>query len=416
MNNKLLILVAFSLIQFACNFDGQLTNPQKSSQITTVSVYFDKPSYVGNLVISALVSVSASDMDTISATLIVTDTSVYGTIEAIPAGQNRKFEIFCYDADSILTYYGNEYADLQAGGIQTIQIILYPVDRYGKVIIVGIFSPYPPSVEKIVFQADYSGSSNIYIMNPDGNAIKQLTDLAGATDFYPHISFDKKKIVFCRSYQGTTRPYMMNIDGSDTHEIDLPNELNVGFCTLSPDGQQLAFHTLNDGDPDIYIYDLNSKEIAKILENDAIDWIPDWSPLGSEILFYSNMSGIHRAYLIKTDGTNLHSVDIQQNTEEKVPRFSPDGHEIVMMGREGYTYSAWDLYLVKSDGSSLRKLIDTPHVNEEIPCWSPNGEVILFKRSDGGPKGYGLYMINKDGTGYREVLDTSFNEENAHWQ
>ncbi|NIT59621.1 MAG: hypothetical protein GWN00_26400, partial [Aliifodinibius sp.] len=75
----------------------------------------------------------------------VTDSSVTGTIDSIPAGPHRKFEIFVYDEDTTLTYSGEAFSDVPAGAVLTLQIVLYPVDHTGTVIIVGTFAPFPPS-------------------------------------------------------------------------------------------------------------------------------------------------------------------------------------------------------------------------------------------------------------------------------
>ena len=50
-----------------------------------------------------------------------------------------KFEIFTYKADNTLTYYGRSFTDILSSSGLIQQIILYPVNSTGKVIIVGAF-------------------------------------------------------------------------------------------------------------------------------------------------------------------------------------------------------------------------------------------------------------------------------------
>ncbi len=412
---KLTIILAFLIIVISCQKDSSIIDPNNNSKNkSSVSLYFTKPSFLDSLVVTAEAIVSATDIDTIFLMLTVTDTSVFGTIEEIPAGQNRKFEIKCYDALMNLTYSGYEFSDVQVGEIQTLEIVLYPVNTTGTVIIVGSFSPYPPSEEKIVFQADYQGTYDICIMNPDASNITQLTN-SSAEDWYPQISPDRSKIVFCRRENSISRPYLMSIDGNNLQHLDILPNASVGYCGWSPDGNKLVLQANNDGDADIFIYDLTTEITTQIVFNTATDNIPNWSPDGSRIVFYSNLSGTFRSYLIDPDGSNMELLIDRSDTEERSATFSPNGSQIAMTGRN--TYSQWGIFLVDFDGTNFFEVLNTQGVNEHYPVWSPDGGKIVFKRFDGGSNGYGLYMVNPDGSGLNELLDTNnYNEYNPHWR
>ena len=114
--NVTFLAIVFSLFVFSCQHN-QITNPPtQTDNGSSVSFYFAKPAGLDSLVVSAKALVSAPGMDSIWSDLAVNDTSVTGTIEDIPAGPHRKFEIFTYDADTNLTYYGHEFADVPSGG------------------------------------------------------------------------------------------------------------------------------------------------------------------------------------------------------------------------------------------------------------------------------------------------------------
>ena len=101
---------------------------------------FVVPDNIQHLVATAEAQVSAADMDTITATLTVTDSTVSGTIEDVPAGNDRHFEVFVYDSTSLLTYYGDAFADVVAGETIVVDVILYPQGPgTGTVIINGTF-------------------------------------------------------------------------------------------------------------------------------------------------------------------------------------------------------------------------------------------------------------------------------------
>ena len=74
-----------------------------------------------------------------------------------------------------------------------------------------------------------SGESHIFVVNPDGSHLEQLTKDESAADFHPSWSPDGKTILFTRyAFSPVSTPfalYRMNPDGSD-----------VSLLYSSPDG------------------------------------------------------------------------------------------------------------------------------------------------------------------------------------
>jgi Tol biopolymer transport system component len=414
MLKKISVFLIVIILFNTCSTKKSITSPsQQQQEFASTSLYFYKPAFVDSLVTSANVLISASDMDTIQSSLNVTDTSVFGTVENIPAGLNRKFEVFCYDNSLNLTYYGHTISDVAANAVLTLDIVLYPVNHTGTVIINGTFSAFPQSEQKIVFQGDNSGTYDIYIMNADGSNLIQLTNSPNA-DWYPQISPDRNQIVFVRNENSNFRPYIMNIDGSNLLHLNILSNASVGFCGWSPDGSKLALHARENLDADIYIYDFSTELTTKIVENNAQDWIPRWSPDGSKIVFYSDMNGIFKTYTINPDGSGLSLIFPNNNTEERNTIYSPDGTKFAMTGRN--IYAQWGIFTANTNGTNFNEVLNTPGVNEHYPVWSPDGTKILYKRFDGGANGYGLYIVNQDGTNNQVLLDTQYNEYNPDWR
>jgi len=148
------MLMIFTIFFFsACQKDDPVSS-NTEDKAASVNMYFQKPPEIAYLVSSAEVIVSAGGMDSIMVPLTVTEEEVYGTIEKIPAGMNRKFEVFTYDAQGINSYYGHTTSDIPAGETIYLNIVLYPVEQTGTVIISGTFSDYPEILNKIVFEDD----------------------------------------------------------------------------------------------------------------------------------------------------------------------------------------------------------------------------------------------------------------------
>lgn len=156
------LLPFFTLItglMLILNCSSEITTPNEpplNEEAVSVQFSFTKPAHIAHLVNSGIAIVSASDMDSIVQELTVTDSSVNGLIEEIPAGNDRKFEILIYDANEVLTYSGEAYSDIEAGAVVTLNITLYPVNTTGAAIIVGTFASEPPQEFALLFNGDNS--------------------------------------------------------------------------------------------------------------------------------------------------------------------------------------------------------------------------------------------------------------------
>jgi Tol biopolymer transport system component len=153
--------------------------------------------------------------------------------------------------------------------------------------------------------------------------------------------------VFARRERGRDLLLLNALDGGIRERIvmpDLDQQINPSF---SPTGTSVVFRGLKDGRADIYSYDLNSKNITNITNDDAWDFSPVYSPDGRWI-YYTSIRG----------------------TKSKVFRFHPETPD----SREQLTYGDW---------------------NDEDPALSPDGKRLFFT-SDRDQGIYNIYSINLD--------------------
>ncbi len=84
--------------------------------------------------------------------------------------------------------------------------------------------------------------------------------------------------------------------------------------------------------------------------------------------------------------------------EANLPRWSPDGKQIVFMGRE--PGQSWHIYLLPAEGASAPKQITTGEENQASPDWSPDGRSIVFggfpEVLSGDPKSTALSLLDID--------------------
>lgn len=116
--------LALVVFMFGCStYPENAVGPQnQSSGVALLKVMAEANSPFSRIGDHATVTVSASDMLTITNDLSVTDTSVEGSVSGIPAGQNRLFTIAVYDSLDTMQYRGSAYADVIADSSVTVTI------------------------------------------------------------------------------------------------------------------------------------------------------------------------------------------------------------------------------------------------------------------------------------------------------
>ena len=86
----------------------------------------------------------------------------------------------------------------------------------------------------------------LFVMNTDGSAQRQITNLGGA-NFAPYFAPDGKRIIFSSNYRNPRGPgarnfdlYLVNLDGSGLEQVTSHGEFD-GFPMFSPDGKKLVW-------------------------------------------------------------------------------------------------------------------------------------------------------------------------------
>jgi TolB protein len=74
---------------------------------------------------------------------------------------------------------------------------------------------------------------------------------------------------------------------------------------FSPDGKQIAFTSMRDGKPQIYLVNADGTGLRRVSNNQFSDFSPTWSPDGRWIAFASNRDGTTNVFMMDTSGGNI---------------------------------------------------------------------------------------------------------------
>jgi TolB protein len=163
-----------------------------------------------------------------------------------------------------------------------------------------------------------------------------------------------------------------------------------GAPAFSPDGRQLVL-TLGgvDGNLDIYVLDLGSRQLKRLTTDRAIDTEGSWSPDGRMIYFTSDRGGSPQVYRVGVDGGTPERITFEGSYNAR-PRLSPDGKKLAMvtLDRGNYRIGILDLdkrdFLILSTGSQ-----------DESPSFAPNSDSLIYATRQQG-NGV-LEMVSADG-------------------
>ena len=162
---------------------------------------------------------------------------------------------------------------------------------------------------------------------------------------------------------------------------------------LASNTGRIAFTSLRDGNPEIYVMDADGGNQENLTNHPAYDLEPDWSPDGTKIAFISGRDGGRfQIHVMDADGKNVIRLTDGQGTKRH-PNWSPDGRKIAFSVDDQVDYIA----VMDADGRNREKLEN--HAWE--PSWSPDGKQIAFVS---WRDGFGeIYVIGVGGQGRKRV-------------
>ncbi len=151
-----------------------------------------------------------------------------------------------------------------------------------------------------------------------------------------------------------------------------------GAPAFSPDGRKLVL-TLGgvDGNLDIHILDISSRETKRLTTHRAIDTEGSWSPDGRFIYFTSDRSGGPQIYRVSVNGGTPERITFEGSYNAR-PRLSPDGSRLAMVHNDRGDYRIAVMNVERRD-----LLIVWVGRQDESPSFAPNSDTLIYATRQG---------------------------------
>ncbi len=213
--------------------------------------------------------------------------------------------------------------------------------------------PAPPSFTRGYVWAVYP-SYDIFIARDDGSELRQLTTTP-RYDAEATISPDGKNVVFTSLRDGDLELYSMNIDGSGVRRLT-HEEGYDGGAFYSPDGAMIVYRGYHPQTPE------ELADYQELLKEDLV------RPSKVE-LFVMNADGSNRRQITNNGAANF------------APFFHPNGKQIIFCSNVSDTSSPrrrnFDLHLINIDGSEMEQV--TFHGEfDGFPMFTRDGKKLVF--------------------------------------
>jgi len=255
---------------------------------------------------------------------------------------------------------------------------------------------------KIAYEAYVDGNSDIFVMNPDGSHVVNLTKTPDLNEHYPQISPDGKRMCFVAD-KGEGRDairslYVMDINGK--HRKKIADYAREPFW--SPDGKVIGFldqeypkfNVIDYYTKGLNYYDLATGQVTPHPNYTNLHHLynPGFSPNGKWIVstVHAGMGYDHTILLIEAHGNKIINLKIPGCR----PRISPDGQQVAWGASDNELVAA-PLDTDSDDPKVGEWRVHVRDAKDKIyhVAWSPDSRFLSFSF---GPDGEG--DLTKPGT------------------
>jgi len=217
---------------------------------------------------------------------------------------------------------------------------------------------------------------SLIVSDADGeneNTIMESTDPIMSPAWSP----DSRRLAYVSFEGNISTIYVQTLRTGNRIKVSSRAGIN-GAPAFSPDGRKLVL-TLGgvDGNLDIHLLDLASREVTRLTTNRAIDTEGTWSPDGRSIYFTSDRGGGPQIYRVSVNGGSPQRVSFEGSYNAR-PRLSPDGSKLAMvhLDRGNYRIAVLDL-----DSRDL--LVLSGGRQDESPSFAPNSDSLIYATRQG---------------------------------
>ena len=307
------------------------------------------------------------------------------------------------------------YASVVSAGSAAPARALLPVKRDGNTNLSPVISPDGRYVAFFAAR-DLFGFDLFLADAASGRSVKKLATLSTSTEF-DALSFlssagawspDGRKFAFIVYANGDQEIAILDVESRDVERrIRIPEVGAIQNPAWSPDGSRLAFSGLAGGVSDLYVFDLNARRTDRLTNDKYADIQPAWSPDSRTLAFSTDRGdatdftrltfGPMRLATIDVASRSIRALDAFTEGKHINPQYSPDGSNLYFISDRTGVSNIYRLTLSSGAISQVTSVATgVSGITNLAPGFSvspADGRVAfsMFER-----QGYGIYGLTAD--------------------
>jgi len=214
-------------------------------------------------------------------------------------------------------------------------------------------------------------SHRLMVADSDGYA-PQLLFSSSQSIMSPAWSPDAQQLAYVSFENGRSEVYIQDIYKLNSRKRVAAFKGINSAPSFSPDGRRLALTLSRDGNPEIYILDLVTQRFTRMTNHYGIDTEANWTPDGQSLTFTSDRGGRPQIYRKNLFGDKAVRLTYEGNYNAS-SSFTPDGKTMVLINRSN---GVFHVAVQDIESGSMRTITETQL--DESPSLAPNGSMIIY--------------------------------------
>ena len=247
-------------------------------------------------------------------------------------------------------------------------------------------------MDKFVIFSRYLTAKKSEIVISDYTLTYQKVIVKGGLNIFPKWANKSQESFYYTTYNKALPTVMKANLYTGKKEQILKSDGMIVASDVSEDGKKLLLTMSPNGQPDIYMYDIEKKVKTKITKYNGIDVSGNFVENDTKVVFVSDRLKYPNIFAKKINQRGVERLVYHGRNNSSASSYKD---YIVYTSREGnneFSKGSFNLYLISTKSDFIRRLTTTGR--NQFPKFSSDGESILFIKTFKGKSSLGIIRIN----------------------